>query len=149
MINRGKPTKSGLVELTFTVPVADSPGQLSVVGDFNGWDPYAHPMRAEDGVYQVTAIVGAGEAVCFRYLADGGVWFDDPDADYHDEHGGHLLAAAPNGQAESAPGRDAAKTDVRDAAKSDVRDAAKSDVTVPARDSSRNGAKDSRSPVDA
>ncbi len=107
MIERGKPTKSGLVQLTFTVPVEDVPGPVSVVGDFNGWDPYAHPMPVENGVHQVRIAVGAHEPVCFRYLAEGGVWFDDADADYHDERGGHLRAAIASGP-DAANGRAAA-----------------------------------------
>ncbi|WP_405140972.1 isoamylase early set domain-containing protein [Sphaerisporangium sp. NBC_01403] len=90
MIKRGRPAKNGLVEFTFTVPVDQAPAGLSLVGDFNDWDPYAHPMRQEDDVYHVTIAVPADRSICFRYLGDGGVWFDDADADRHDREGGHL-----------------------------------------------------------
>lgn len=91
MIKRGKPTKNGQVKITFTIPEGNGHGGVSVVGDFNDWDPYAHPMRrGEDGTYQVSLVVPAHQPIRFRYLADGGVWFDDADADHHDEHGGRL-----------------------------------------------------------
>nr|BFE84539.1 hypothetical protein GCM10020093_071400 [Planobispora longispora] len=93
MIKRGKPTKNGQVKLTFTVPTERAPGGISLVGDFNDWDPYAHPMQQKNDSYQVTVTVPADRDVCFRYLAHGGVWFDDEDADRHDHHGGHLNAA--------------------------------------------------------
>lgn len=93
MIISGKPGGNGQVEVTFVLPAEQVPGPTSVVGDFNGWDPYAHPLRpAEDGTWRVTAVVPCDRDLCFRYLADGGVWFDDPDADRHDGHGGHLSA---------------------------------------------------------
>ncbi|MFC4057332.1 isoamylase early set domain-containing protein [Planomonospora corallina] len=96
MIKRGKPTKNGQVKLTFILPADQVRGHVSLVGDFNGWNPYAHPMRrGDDGTHQVTVTVPAQRGICFRYLAEGGVWFDDPDADHHDEHGGHLRPAGP------------------------------------------------------
>ncbi|GAA3816881.1 hypothetical protein GCM10022226_41920 [Sphaerisporangium flaviroseum] len=97
MITRGRPTQNGLVELTFTVPVDQAPNGLSLVGDFNDWDPYADPMRPDDGVYRVSITVPADQSVCFRYLGDGGVWFDDADADRHDGRGGHLEPALAHG----------------------------------------------------
>lgn len=91
MIITGMPDENGQVELTFVLRADEVPGPTSVVGDFNGWDPYAHPLRpAEDGTWRVTATVPADREVTFRYLADGGVWFDDSAADWYDEHGGHL-----------------------------------------------------------
>jgi hypothetical protein len=90
VIKRGKPTQNGRVKLSFSLPAGQIPGAVSVVGDFNGWDPYAHPMRLNGDAYEVIVTVAADQPVCFRYLADGGVWFDDDDADYHDVQGGHL-----------------------------------------------------------
>ena len=69
------------VKLTFVVPeeVVDAP--VSVVGDFNDWDPFAHPMRRRsNGTRSVGVTLPPGETVEFRYLADGGVWLvDDED----------------------------------------------------------------------
>jgi 1,4-alpha-glucan branching enzyme len=107
VIKRGKPARDGQVRLTFTVPVDQAPGGLSLVGDFNDWDPYAHPMQPKNFVYEVSVTVPADRPICFRYLAHGGVWFDDADADFHDQHGGHIepvrIAPAPEVRAEAAP----------------------------------------------
>jgi 1,4-alpha-glucan branching enzyme len=90
MINR-KTAKGGQVTITFTIPADQAADGVSVVGDFNDWDPYAHPMMPQDGgTYEASVTVPAEQSLCFRYLADGGRWFDDEDADHHDEHGGHL-----------------------------------------------------------
>ncbi|GAA2355080.1 isoamylase early set domain-containing protein [Nonomuraea africana] len=87
MIRKDMPTEDGLANLTFTLP-ADIPGRISVVGDFNHWDPYAHPMtRTEQGAHTAVVPLPQGTSICFRYLAEGGVWLDEPDADDRDERG--------------------------------------------------------------
>ena len=73
--------------VTFTV-AANAP--VSVVGDFNGWDPAAHPLRKRgEGIRSTTLTLVPG-SYAFRYLAHGGLFFDDPDADRFEsnEHGG-------------------------------------------------------------
>ncbi|MFD1936595.1 isoamylase early set domain-containing protein [Nonomuraea mangrovi] len=95
MIRQDTPTEAGLVQLAFTLP-ADIPGPISVVGDFNHWDPYAHPMtRTQQGPHTAVVALPAGATICFRYLAEGGVWLDEPDADERDERGCivHVTAA--------------------------------------------------------
>lgn len=90
MISRSGPGRDGLVRVTFTLP-SDTRGPVSVVGDFNDWDPYAHPMpETPDGRRTVTVEVPAGYSFAFRYLGHGGCWFDDPQADAHDHRGGVL-----------------------------------------------------------
>jgi len=61
----------------------DAPaGEVSVVGSFNGWCAGADPLAPQDdGTRSVTVTVPFGQDVHFRYLAEDGVWFDDPDAD--------------------------------------------------------------------
>ncbi|TMR12912.1 isoamylase [Nonomuraea turkmeniaca] len=100
MIRQDKPTVEGLVNITFTLP-AEIPGQISVVGDFNHWDPYAHPMtRTEHGAHTAVVALPQGTSICFRYLAEGGRWLDEPDADARDERGSivHVLPAIPKGE---------------------------------------------------
>jgi hypothetical protein len=49
-----------------------------VVGDFNGWDPSAHPLKPRANRTRSASItVPAGSTLRFRYLAEGGMWFDD------------------------------------------------------------------------
>jgi 1,4-alpha-glucan branching enzyme len=69
----------------------DGDGPVSAVGDFNDWTPGAHLLRRRsNGTRSVTVALPAGQRVHFRYLASGGRWFDDPEADGHDEEGSVL-----------------------------------------------------------
>ncbi len=53
----------------------------SVVGDFNHWDPLATPMHPTgEGAYELNLLLGPGR-YAFRYLAEGGEWFDDESCD--------------------------------------------------------------------
>ncbi|MFB7467806.1 isoamylase early set domain-containing protein [Streptomyces sp. NPDC056224] len=72
-------------EVTFVLPADSPPGPVSVVGDFNHWQPGAHPLLPRtDGTRAVTVTLpGTGEH-SFRYLAAGDYWFDDENADGHD-----------------------------------------------------------------
>lgn len=88
MIKRQKPTKAGTVKLTFTLPADEPTGPVSVVGDFNDWQPGQHELvPGRDGLRSATVTVPAGTTLRFRYLADGGMWFDDESADALDEQG--------------------------------------------------------------
>lgn len=74
-------------DVTFVLPSGYPCGPVSVVGDFNEWLPGAHPLvERADGTRAVKISMPSGQRVHFRYLADGGHWFDDPDADGHDGH---------------------------------------------------------------
>jgi hypothetical protein len=78
------------VHVVFTVArerVGDA--GVSVVGDFNGWDPRPHPLHpCADGTELVTRItLKAGERYAFRYLTGDGLWFND-DAAHGDENNG-------------------------------------------------------------
>ena len=88
MIKVAKPTSSGTVRVTFVLPAAEPAGAVSVVGDFNGWNPYAHPLRMRsNGVRSAVVTLPAGTTLRFRYLAEGGVWFDDDTAEARDGQG--------------------------------------------------------------
>ena len=78
MIKVAKLSRAGTVRVTFVLPAAEPAGAVSVVGDFNDWDPYAHPLRKRgNGARSAAVDVPVGATVHFRYLAEGGVWFDD------------------------------------------------------------------------
>jgi len=67
-------------KVTFAVPVSQVPGRCSVVGDFNQWQPGVHEMRRRgNGTRSVAISVPAGTRIRFRYLAENGHWFNDPD----------------------------------------------------------------------
>jgi 1,4-alpha-glucan branching enzyme len=87
---RRKNAASG-VTVTFTLDDT-SPAPVSVVGDFNGWTPGAHVLRKRsNGTRSVAVTLPAGQPARFRYLAEGGHWFDDPQADAHEQDGSLLL----------------------------------------------------------
>ena len=76
---------NGDVLVTFMI---DDERPVSVVGDFNGWDPHRDPFVEEiDGRRYVTVSVPADTVTCFRYLADGGEFFDDAAADRIEPNG--------------------------------------------------------------
>jgi 1,4-alpha-glucan branching enzyme len=86
---RRKPVEDG-VAVTFVL-ADDLEGEVSVVGDFNDWTPGAHLLRRRsNGTLSVTVTVPAGRRIHFRYLASGGRWFNDPEADAHDGQGSLL-----------------------------------------------------------
>ena len=92
MIKTAKPGRNGTVRVTFALP-RDVPGRaVSVVGDFNGWDPHAHPLRRRaNGTRSASVTVAAGRTLHFRYLAEGGLWFDDEAAPHTDAQGGYVM----------------------------------------------------------
>ena len=82
MIKRAK--DKGGVKLTFVLSLEDTPNPVSVLGDFNNWDELAHPLKKRaNGTRSVSVVVPAGGRYAFKYLADGGTWFTDTDADEH------------------------------------------------------------------
>ena len=78
MIKTTKPGRDGKVRVTFALPADEPDGPVSVVGSFNEWNPLAHPLRRRANRTRSTAVtVRAGTTLHFRYLAEGGIWFDD------------------------------------------------------------------------
>jgi 1,4-alpha-glucan branching enzyme len=78
LIKTTKPGRNGTVRVTFALPADQPSGAVSVVGDFNGWDPFAHPLRRRaNGTRSAAVTVPAGTMLRFRYLAEGGIWFND------------------------------------------------------------------------
>ena len=81
MIKKTKPGRNGTVRVTFVLPADELPGAVSVVGDFNNWDPFTNPLRRRpNGTRSAAVTVPAGRMLHFRYLAEGGIWFDDATA---------------------------------------------------------------------
>ena len=74
--------------VTFTLPADHPDGDVSVVGTFNDWTPGRHQLLPRrNGTRSVSVTLPPGEHH-FRYLATGGVWFDDHTADRLDDHAG-------------------------------------------------------------
>ncbi|MBT2482323.1 isoamylase early set domain-containing protein [Streptomyces sp. ISL-94] len=69
------------IEVTFVLPGEVPPGPVSVVGDFNDWQPGVHPLRArKDGKRAVSVELPSNATHSFRYLAAGDYWFNDESA---------------------------------------------------------------------
>jgi len=91
MIKVSKPSSRGTVRVTFVLPAGEPAGAVSVVGDFNDWDPHAHPLRKRsNGTRSAAVDVPSGSTLHFRYLAEGGVWFDDDAATTRDASGAFI-----------------------------------------------------------
>jgi len=83
------PARGDAVKITFALPAVDVDQPVSVLGDFNGWDPFANPLKKRsNGTLSSSIEVPAGHAFRFKYLGGDGRWFCDPDAETveHDEY---------------------------------------------------------------
>lgn len=69
--------------VTFSYTPNQDVSRISLCGDFNGWDPSAHPMHArKDGRFSTTVLsLEAGRSYRFRYLLDHERWENDWEAD--------------------------------------------------------------------
>ena len=76
-----------MCKVTFEFPKDEWPESIeaenvSLVGEFNDWDPSATPMkRGKGGVFHTMLELEAGRAYQFRYLVDGEHWSNDWHAD--------------------------------------------------------------------
>lgn len=74
-------------KVTFKLSKADvgNASGVAILGDFNGWNPTADVMaQLKDGSFSHTIELATGASYRFRYLADGANWFDDAEADAHE-----------------------------------------------------------------
>ena len=82
MFKRQSCGSDGSLKVTFVLPAAEHARPVSVLGSFNDWNPLVHPLkRRSNGTRSVTVEGPAGTLFQFKYLAEGGEWFCDPDAD--------------------------------------------------------------------
>jgi 1,4-alpha-glucan branching enzyme len=78
VVKKARHGRADAIRVTFVLPADEPAGAVSVVGDFNEWNPFAHPLRRRgNGTRSAVASVPAGTTLRFRYLAEGGLWFDD------------------------------------------------------------------------
>lgn len=71
----------GHVKVTFALPADGTDGRVSVVGEFNDWNPVATPLARRGDTLRASVVLDVGRRYAFRYLADGGRWFNDDEAD--------------------------------------------------------------------
>jgi len=78
VVKLSRSSKTGTRQVTFALPADSLGAAVSVVGSFNDWTPGVHLLkRRSNGTASVAVTVPAGELVRFRYLGEGGRWFDD------------------------------------------------------------------------
>jgi hypothetical protein len=83
MIKQQAVKDGSLVKVTFVLPEDHESLPASVVGDFNGWDPLAHPLkRRSNRTCSASVELEPGRNYRFRYLGDGGRWFDELDVEW-------------------------------------------------------------------
>lgn len=66
-----------LVSFSLAAPEAES---VSLVGDFNDWDPGAAKMTKENGIWQIKVELKKGQVYMYKYVIDGEEWITDPNA---------------------------------------------------------------------
>jgi 1,4-alpha-glucan branching enzyme len=85
MIRKQRSTDRSVTKVTFVLP--DDGQDVSVIADFNSWNPHAHPLKPRpNGTRSIQVALAAGTQARFRYLS-GGVFFDDPNADGYEPNG--------------------------------------------------------------
>lgn len=84
MLKKEISTDKKTCKVTFTVdhgPVSKAK-VVSLVGEFNDWDPSADPMkRTKGGGFSKTVKLNCGDNYQFRYVIDGLIWENDAEAD--------------------------------------------------------------------
>ena len=76
-------SKGTVCKVTFILPdKIDADEEVTVVGDFNGWDEQATPMnQLKSGAWKARVKIDADSQAQYRYLVDGAEWVNDTDAD--------------------------------------------------------------------
>ena len=82
MIKQTPVKGSKKVKVNFVLPKESAAGKVSVVGDFNGWDPFVHPLKPRsNGTKSVSVTLPVSQRFAFRYLDEQGQWLDDDAVD--------------------------------------------------------------------
>jgi hypothetical protein len=85
---QGREPGSAVVSFVIEPGPEHAGGAIAVVGDFNDWDPTRHEFTpGADGRWRVSVELHTGRSYAFRYLAENGEWFDEPDADDRQDNG--------------------------------------------------------------
>jgi len=78
------------VKVTFALPYEEGQPGISLVGDFNDWNPSANRLvKRRNGTASVAVTLEKGKTYRFRYYRDDDVWLNDREADDYEftEHG--------------------------------------------------------------
>jgi 1,4-alpha-glucan branching enzyme len=75
---------SNMCKVTFLLPRSAAPDskRVHIVGEFNGWNTQANPMkRLKNGDYTIALEFESGSEYQFRYFIDESKWENDHHAD--------------------------------------------------------------------
>ena len=76
---------SDRIKVTFALPLDLASGRCIVVADFNEGIPGSHGLRKRaNGPRSASVTVPRGTRLRFRYLAEDGTWFNDPDVEHRE-----------------------------------------------------------------
>ncbi|MHC4931148.1 MAG: isoamylase early set domain-containing protein [Planctomycetota bacterium] len=82
MIKKTAVSGSKLVSVTFRSTTPEPADSVSLLGQFNDWDPVSHPMKQrKDGSWSVTVRLPSKNRYEFRYLMDESKWLTDEESD--------------------------------------------------------------------
>ncbi len=85
MIKREVSKKDKSVKVTFVQPVNGTNATVSVVGDFNDWDPAkGRLVKRANGTASHSVTLEPGRSYRFRYYRSDGSWFNDEAADAYE-----------------------------------------------------------------
>lgn len=81
LVKQGRQVNGDVLVVHFELAAPDA-RQVSLVGDFNDWDPSAQPMIDEDGdgVWHVRVSLKRGVHYTYNFLVNGKEWISDPAA---------------------------------------------------------------------
>jgi hypothetical protein len=82
----GRLSHTVVVRLELSAPDA---GSISLVGDFNDWEPNRLLLKDpdQDGVWEIRLRLPKGESYTYNFLIDGETWVTDPNALFHVKDG--------------------------------------------------------------
>ncbi len=72
---------NGKMRITFSMPAGIWADTIHLVGDFNGWNKTATPLRLNEHSWCVSLELDANQAYQYRYLVNGTDWYNDWRAD--------------------------------------------------------------------
>lgn len=77
-MTKRKTLNNGKVRVTFTLPADFEATGVSIVGDFNNWNPESLPMkRRKSGSWRASLDLEAEREYQFLYLTDGGTFLTE------------------------------------------------------------------------
>lgn len=88
MIKREISKKDNSLKVTFVQPTNGAKHAVSVVGDFNNWNPVEGKLaKRSNGTSSYSVTLEPGKSYRFRYFAEDGRWFNDEAADAYEPNG--------------------------------------------------------------